>query len=71
MYIDSVQYAVIKPKTAKVLTRGQIEPGQNQIGNPGGVLQIPTNRRRTSALSEMKNGARQIASILLHGGWLS
>lgn len=71
MYIDAVQYAVIKPKTAKVLTRGQVEPGQNRIGNPGGVLQVPTVRRRTSALSEMKNGARQIASILVRGGWLS
>lgn len=70
MYIDSVQYAVIKPKTAKVLTRGQIEPGQTGVGNPGGVLQVPTVRRRTSALSEMKNGARQIAAILLRGGWL-
>lgn len=70
MYIDSVQYAVIKPKTAKVLIKGEIKPGQNQIGNPGGVVQVPTARRRASALSEMKNGARQIASILARGGWL-
>ena len=69
MYIDFIQYAVIKPKTAKVLTRGQVKPGQIQY--PGGVTQIPTVRRRMSSLSEMKDGARQIAAILLRGGWLN
>jgi hypothetical protein len=70
MYIDFIQYAVIKPKTGKVMTRGQVTPGQTQIGNPGSVLRIPTVRRRTSSLLEMKDGARQIAGILLRGGWL-
>jgi hypothetical protein len=71
IYIDSVQYAVIKPKTAKILTRGEVKPGENQIGNSGGVLRSPTARRSpTRALSEMKNAARQIAAILARGGWL-
>ena len=69
MYIDSIQYAVLKPKTAKVLTRGQFKPNQNQTLSTGGS-QIPTVRRRTSALLEMKSGVREIAAILLRGGWL-
>jgi len=70
MYIDFVQYAVIAPKTGKVLTRSQVKPGQNSV--VGGVMQIPAGRRRTSgsAYSEMKDCARQIAAILSRGGWL-
>jgi hypothetical protein len=68
MFIESVQYAVIQPKTAKILTRGEVKPGQNQID----MTQIPTVRRRHRAgsLSEIKNSVRQIASILVRGGWL-
>lgn len=71
MYIESVQYAVLTPKTAKILTRGEIDPGQNKVVTSGGVLQIPTGRRNAAtALIQMKLGARQIAAILLRGGWL-
>ena len=72
MYIDSIQYAVLIPKTAKVLTRGEIEPKQNSVLTTGGVLNLPKSRRRSSAtaLLEMKEGARQIAAILVRGGWL-
>lgn len=71
MYIASLQYAVIMPQTAKILTRGEIDPGQNQVVTSGGVLQIPTGRRNSAtALLQMKQGARRIAGILLRGGWL-
>lgn len=71
MYIASLQYAVLMPKTAKVLTRGEIDPGQNKVVTSGGVLQIPAGRKNpATALLQMKQGARQIAGILLRGGWL-
>jgi hypothetical protein len=71
MYIASLQYAVLMPKTAKVLTRGEIDPGQNRVVTSGGVLQIPTGRKNSAtALLQMKQGARRIAEILLRGGWL-
>lgn len=70
MYIDSVQYAVLMPKTAKVLTRGQIEPKQVGVLDSGGVLNIPDIRKNPSDLTQMKDAARQIAGILLRGGWL-
>ena len=70
VYIESVQYAVITPKTGKILTRGEIDPDQTGVVSTGGVLNIPKINRRTYALMQMKDGARQIAGILLRGGWL-
>ena len=71
MYFDSVQYAVLTPKTAKVVTRGQIQPKQNGVLSSGGVLNIPKTRQSSATnLLQMKQGVREIAGILLHGGWL-
>ena len=71
MYIDYIQYAVIKPQSGKILTLAQVTPGQSSV--VGSIKQIRVDRRRSSAsaLSEMKDGARQIAMILLRGGWLN
>jgi hypothetical protein len=70
VYIDSVQYAVLTPKTGKILTRGEIDPARAGVVSTGGVLNIPKIDRRTYALEQMKYSARQIAGILLRGGWL-
>lgn len=70
MYIDSLQYALLTPQTAKVITRGEITPKQNGVLSTGGVLNIPNGRNTTSALIQMKDGAREIAGILLRGGWI-
>jgi hypothetical protein len=70
MYIESIQYAVLTPNSAKVLTRGEIQPKQYGVLSSGGVLNIPNVRRRTDSLIQMKDGAREIAGILLRGGWL-
>ena len=71
MYFDSVQYAVLTPKTAKVVTRGQVQPKQNGVLSSGGVLNIPKTRQSSATdLLQMKQGAREIAGILLHCGWL-
>ena len=71
MYIASIQYAVLSPQTARVVTRGEIDPGENKVVTSGGVLQIPTGRRTAATgIIQMRTGARQIAAILLRGGWL-
>jgi hypothetical protein len=72
MYIESLQYAVLTPKTARIVTRGEIDPGENKIvTSSGGVLQVPTGRKSSAtALLQMKQGAREIAAILIRGGWL-
>ncbi len=70
-FIESVQYAVLTPKTAKIVTRGEIDPAENKIVTSGGVLQNPPGRKNAAtALLQMKQGARKIAEILLRGGWL-
>jgi hypothetical protein len=70
MYIDSVQYALLTPKTGKVVTRGEIKPGQNKIVTSGGVLKIPTGRERPSTLIQLRTGALDVFEILSRGGWL-
>lgn len=70
-YISSVQYALLSPKGAKVVTRGQIAPDHKGVLSPGGVMNIPGNRRRTATdLSQMKQSVREIAAILVRGGWI-
>lgn len=70
MSIDYIEYALLKPQTAKPLTSGRVDPGQSFVVGQGGVLRLPSRPKRPSALSQMKAGAREIAGNLLHGGWL-
>lgn len=69
-FVEYVDYAVMMPQTAKILTYGRIELGQPNMGNTGTVLQIPTSRTSTSQLLQLKQGSREIANILKRGGWL-
>lgn len=69
-YVEYVDYALLKPETGKVVMFGRIELGKTNLGNAGTVLQIPTNRRSGSQLLELKQGAREVATILKRGGWL-
>lgn len=69
-YVDYIDYAVMKPNTGKVLTYGRIELGKPNMGNAGTVLQIPSTRRRSTELSQLRQGANEIATILKRGGWL-
>ncbi len=73
MYIDSVQYAVIKPQTGKILTRAEIKPEQTQMISPGVRLPAPTVRRSSPVRmrNEMNDCVRKIASILARAGWLN
>jgi hypothetical protein len=69
MYIDLLQYAILKPQTGEILTRGQFKPGETELGKTGTVAKIPTVRRRTISFIEMKNSVRELSAILLRGGW--
>jgi hypothetical protein len=69
MYIDLLQYAILKPQTGEILTRGQFKPGETELGKTSTVAKIPTVRRRTISFIEMKNSVRELAAILLRGGW--
>lgn len=69
LYFDFANYAILAPKTAKFVTRGQVEPRSTETGNPGGVLQLPTDRRKPSMSYGMKESVRQISGILHNGGW--
>lgn len=68
--LSSVQYAILSPNTAEIVTRGQLEPGQSNIGNPGGVLQLPKPSGRQDVKDQLRNAVYGIVNILLHGGWL-
>jgi hypothetical protein len=70
LYIAAVQYAVLTPETARIVTRGEIDPKENKIATSVGVLQIPNGKGSASALLQMKQGVREIAAILMRGGWL-
>lgn len=70
IYLDFIQYAVLKPQTGRVLKRGQIVPGQPGITRTGGVLQLPPQTRRLSSHLAMRLGTREIAALLIRGGWI-
>ena len=68
--VDYMDYAVLLPQTAKTLTNGRVLPGQMNVAiTSGGVLTLP-RKNRTSEISQMKEGAREIVGRLVTGGWL-
>jgi hypothetical protein len=72
MYIDFTEYALLTPKTAVRLTSGRVRPGEDNVLSRGGILTIPTGRStRASLLLSMKGAARDVAAVLVHGGWLA
>lgn len=73
MYIDVVQYAVIKPNTGKVLTRAEIKPAQTQMISPGVILPAPrpSSTSPVRMRQEMNDCVRKIAAILARAGWLN
>lgn len=68
MYIDFLQYAILKPQTGEVLTRGQFKPGATELGKIT-TVKVPTVRRRTISYIEMKAAVRELSVLLLRGGW--
>jgi hypothetical protein len=70
MFLDYVVYAVLTPKTASRLTSDRFNPDHTFVLNRGGVMRLPSTRSRASGLSQMREGAREVAERLIHGGWL-
>jgi hypothetical protein len=69
MTVQYVDYSILMPSTGKVLISGRVIPGQQKIIAQGGVMTIPSISKRSSELSQMKQGARQIADRLKSTGW--
>ena len=67
--VDFVDYAVLMPKTGKVLTYGRIQPGQTSMANTGTILQVPINKKATTLVSQLIQGANEVATLLKRGGW--
>ena len=68
-YVDFIDYALLKPETGNILTKGRIQPGQTSMGNTGTVLQVPDNNRPSTQLFQLKQGAHEVATLLKRGGW--
>jgi hypothetical protein len=71
MYLETVQYAVIKPNTGKILTRAEIRPESTRMIRPGVILPAPTVRRSGKLRDEMDDSVRRIAANLARAGWLN
>ena len=72
MVVDYADYAVLTPKTSFRITSGRVTPGETSVVGRGGVLHIPAGRtNRSSLLLSMRSVAREVAGVLVHGGWLA
>ncbi len=67
LYDDTVEhmdYIVLMPQTAEVLTEGRVYPDrQKTTVDPGGILRLPTSRRRSRPDPhwQLETGGREIA----------
>lgn len=74
--LDYVDYAVLLPQTAKILTSGRIEPGEASPAiTRGGVLSLPRTRTTTrsspvQANRQMRLVADEVVRRLKLGGWI-
>ena len=73
-YLDYVDYAVLRPQTAKVVTNGRIQPGEASPAiTGGGVVSLPRTTARSSptqANRQMQLIVDEVVSRLTHGGWI-
>jgi hypothetical protein len=69
LYYNSVEhmdYVVYKPQTAEVVAEGRVYPDEQKThADPGGIMRLPTNRRRSripNTSRQLEDGAREIAN---------
>jgi hypothetical protein len=68
MFFDYAQYAILKPQTAEFVAKGTIKPRLTELGNIGGIPQLP-GKRRPSLRTGIKLSIRQLLEIFEKGGW--
>lgn len=63
MIIDYLDYIVLVPQTAGILTEGRVYPSQQKASaDPGGILRLPSRRsQRTPNSRLLERGGREIA----------
>jgi len=69
MIVTRVDYTILVPGTAKVLTSGQVNPGKQQIVGQGGVMTIPTIQKQSDELTQLKQAAMAVVSHLKSTAW--
>jgi hypothetical protein len=73
-YLEYVDYAVLLPQTAKILTQGRIKPGEASPAiTSGGVLSLPRRTTRSSPVQadlQMRFVADEVVNRLTLGGWI-
>ena len=69
MIVSHLEYSIIMPQTGRVLSSGTVYPGEQKVVGQGGVMQIPRMPKRSSALMDMKQGAREVTYRLKSTGW--
>ena len=64
--VEHIDYVVLKPQTAEVLTEGRVYPErQRTTADPGGIMRLPTQRRRQRTPDphyQLEKGGREIAA---------
>lgn len=68
IFFDYAQYAILKPQTAEFVAKGTIQPRLTELGNIGGIPQLPGNRR-PSLRTGMKLSIQRLLEIFEKGGW--
>jgi hypothetical protein len=64
--VEHIDYVVLMPQTAEVLVEGRVYPDrQKTTVDPGGILRLPTQRRRQrtpDTFRQLEAGGREIAA---------
>jgi hypothetical protein len=64
-----VEYIVLKPKTGKKLTLGRITP--ESLARQRSIIGLPKTSKRSSEIHQIREFARAVMDVLIHGGWLT
>jgi hypothetical protein len=57
----SISYTLFTPQTAKVLTRGNVNPAMRGVGSGGVIVGLPSPSRRLPLQYQLKEGGREVA----------
>lgn len=63
-YVSYIDYVVLKPQTAEILTEGRVFPNRPKTtADPGGIMRLPVPPRHSppSIVTQLEDGGREIA----------